>query len=184
LETVIRETQNIREMDILGRNTLLAYAGDIVIFGESKAELINSALNLLTNSEKKCDSESMKLKQNIRLLGESRQLCKSLRVGQYLFEQVEDFKYLGVNISQRNDMHNEVKLRLVSANRGYHTVRSILSSRLLPRETKTKLYISDLRPTAMYACETSSTTKGDELKLLLFEKKILRKMYGPILNPE
>ncbi|KAL4092204.1 hypothetical protein QTP88_026743 [Uroleucon formosanum] len=68
---------------------------------------------------------------------------------QYLFEEVEDFKYLGVNINQRNDMHNEVKLRLVSANRGYHTMRSMLSTRLLSRKTKTKLYIAYLRPIAM-----------------------------------
>jgi len=64
-------------------------------------------------------------------------VMQSLRVGQYLFEQVGDFKYLGVNINQRNDMHNEVMLRLASANRGYHTMRSMLSSRLLSRETKT-----------------------------------------------
>jgi len=68
-------------------------------------------------------------------------VMQSLRVGIYLFEQVDDFKYLGVNINQRNDMHNEVKLRLVLANRGYHTMRCILLSRLLSRETKTKLYI-------------------------------------------
>jgi len=38
-ERVIRETQNIREMEMLGGNILLAYADDIVILGESKAEL-------------------------------------------------------------------------------------------------------------------------------------------------
>jgi hypothetical protein len=78
----------------------------------------------------------------------------SLRVGQYLFEQVEDFKYLRFNINQRNDMHNKIKLKLISANRGYHTMRSMLSSRLLSRETKTKLYIAYLHPITMYACET------------------------------
>jgi len=36
----------------------------------------------------------------------------------------------------------------------------------------------------MYACETWSTTRGDEQKLLIFERKTLRKIYGPILNPE
>ncbi|XP_025425893.1 uncharacterized protein LOC112694589 [Sipha flava] len=35
----------------------------------------------------------------------------------------------------------------------------------------------------MYGCETWSTTQGDENKLLTFERKILRKIYGPILNP-
>jgi hypothetical protein len=111
-------------------------------------------------------------------------VMQSLKVGQYLFGQVEDFKYTGININQRNDMHNEIKLRLVTANRGYHTMRSMLSSRLLSIETKTKLYIAYLRPIAIYACETWSTIRGNELKLLIFERKILRKIYGPIINPE
>jgi len=34
----------------------------------------------------------------------------------------------------------------------------------------------------MYGCETWSTTRGE--KLLIFERKILGKIYGPILNPE
>lgn len=59
-------------------------------------------------------------------------------------------------------------------------MRSLLSSRLLSRETKTKLYIAYLRPIVMYACEIWATTKGNEQKLLIFEKK----MYGPLLNLE
>jgi sorting nexin-29 len=47
LKRVIREMQNSREMEMLGGNTLLAYADDIVIFGESKPELTTSILNLL-----------------------------------------------------------------------------------------------------------------------------------------
>ena len=36
----------------------------------------------------------------------------------------------------------------------------------------------------MYCCETWSTTKGDEEKLLIFERKVLRKIFGPIYNSE
>jgi len=39
--------QNSREMEMLGGNTLLAYAYDIVILEEFKAELTTSTLNLL-----------------------------------------------------------------------------------------------------------------------------------------
>jgi len=34
----------------------------------------------------------------------------------------------------------------------------------------------------MYACETWASTKGDEGKLAVFEKKILRRIYGPVFN--
>lgn len=54
---------------------------------------------------------------------------QDLRVGQYSFEQVVDYKSLGVNINQRNNMHNELRLILVSENNeGYHTMKSILTS--------------------------------------------------------
>jgi hypothetical protein len=33
-----------------------------------------------------------------------------------------------------------------------------------------------------YACAIWATIKGDDEKLRLFEKKILRKIYGPVFN--
>lgn len=41
-----------------------------------------------------------------------------------------------------------------------------------------------MRPVLSYACATWATTKGDEEKLLRFEKKILRKIHGPIYSQE
>lgn len=34
----------------------------------------------------------------------------------------------------------------------------------------------------MYACETWSTTQGDEEKLLTFERKVLQKIHGSAQN--
>lgn len=31
---------------------------------------------------------------------------QNLRVGQYSFEQTEDFEYLGINVNQINDMYS------------------------------------------------------------------------------
>lgn len=44
------------------------------------------------------------------------------------------------------------------------------------------LYSSYLRPVLSYGCETWLVTKGDEEKLLTFERKILRRIYGPIIE--
>jgi hypothetical protein len=59
----------------------------------------------------------------------------------------------------------------------------MFTSKLLSKDTMIKLYITYLHPIAMYGCETWSTTKGDENKLLTFERKVLRKIYGSVLNP-
>lgn len=53
----------------------------------------------------------------------------------------------------------------------------------LSRKTETNLYIDCLCPIVMYACEIRARTKGKKLKkLLIFERKILRKVYGFVLN--
>lgn len=79
-------------------------------------------------------------------------------------------------------MHSEVKHRINSANRAYFLMNKLLSSKMLSWATKENMYVAYLRPIVMYACETWSTTQGDEEKLLIFERKVLRKIYGPIRN--
>jgi len=96
----------------------------------------------------------------------------ALNVGPYSYEHVVEFKYLGVNINTKNSMHNEIQNR---ANKAYFAMNKMLSSRLLSKGTKEKLYISFLLPIVMYAYETWSTTQGDEEKLFTFERKI----HGP-----
>jgi hypothetical protein len=61
-------------------------------------------------------------------------------------------------------------------------MNKLLNSKMLSWETKEKMYVTYLRPIVMYACETWSTTKEDKKKLLNFERKLLRKIYGPIRN--
>jgi len=48
--------------------------------------------------------------------------------------------------------------------------------------TKNKLCITYLRHIVMFACETWASTKCDKGKQAIFERKILRKIYGPDYN--
>jgi len=41
----------------------------------------------------------------------------SIVVDNYKFEKVDNFKYLGVNINNKNDMHIEINERISSGNR-------------------------------------------------------------------
>lgn len=47
---------------------------------------------------------------------------------------------------------------------------------------KGKIYVAYLFPKVTYDCETWSTIQGDEEKLFIFERKVLRKLYGPVRN--
>jgi hypothetical protein len=53
-----------------------------------------------------------------------------------------------------------------------------VSSRLLSKNLKNKIYINIILPVVLYGCETWSLTLREERRLV-FENRVLRKMFGP-----
>jgi hypothetical protein len=76
-------------------------------------------------------------------------------------------------------MHEEIKGRLYSGNACYHSVQSLLSSRLLSRIVKVKIYRTTILPVALCGRETWSLTFRAELKLRVFENRYVRRIFGP-----
>jgi hypothetical protein len=76
-------------------------------------------------------------------------------------------------------MHEEIKSRLKSGNACYHSVQSLLSSRLLSRNLKVKIHRTIILPVVLYGYETWSLTLREEYILRVFEKRVLRKIFGP-----
>jgi hypothetical protein len=54
-----------------------------------------------------------------------------------------------------------------------------LSSRLLSRNVKVKIYKTIILPVVLYGCETWSLTLWEEHRLRVFEKRVLRRIFGP-----
>jgi hypothetical protein len=69
--------------------------------------------------------------------------------------------------------------RLNSGNACYHSVQSLLSSRLLSRNVKVKIYKTIILPVVLYGCETWSLTLIEENRLGVFENRVLRRIFGP-----
>jgi hypothetical protein len=63
-----------------------------------------------------------------------------IKIANSPFEGVEKFKYLGTTLTDQNCMQEEIKSRLNSGNARYHWVQSLVSSRLLSRNVKVKIY--------------------------------------------
>jgi len=57
-------------------------------------------------------------------------------------ERVEEFKPLGTTSTNQNYIQEEIKSRLKSENACYHSVQNLLSSSLLSKNIKIKLYIT------------------------------------------
>jgi len=58
----------------------------------------------------------------------------------------------------------------------------MLSSRLLSKNLKIKIYRTVILPVVLYGCETWSLTLREERRLRVFEKRVLRKVFGPKRN--
>ena len=81
--------------------------------------------------------------------------------------------------SSVNSIAEEIKSRLRSGNACLHSVQNLLSSRLLSKNLKIKIYRTIILPVVLYGCETWSLTLRKERKLRLFENMVLRRIFGP-----
>jgi len=70
------------------------------------------------------------------------------------------------------------KSRLKSGNACYHSVQNLLSSRLLTKNVKIKIYRSVILLVIIYGCETWSLTLREERRPRVFENRVLRGIFG------
>ena len=70
----------------------------------------------------------------------------SVRIDNSTFERVEEFKYLGTTLTNQNSIPEEIKSRLRSGTACYHSVQNLLSSRLLSKNLKIKIYRTIILP--------------------------------------
>jgi hypothetical protein len=102
----------------------------------------------------------------------------SIKVAKRSSAVVAKFTYLGTTLTDQNCMHKEIKSRINLGNACYHLVQSLLSSRLLSRNLKVKIYKTIILPVVMYGCETWSLTLREEHRLRVFENRVLRRIFG------
>jgi len=102
---------------------------------------------------------------------------QSVRTDCSTFERVEEFNYLGTTLTNQNSITEEIKSRLRSGNACYHSVQNLLSSRLLSKNLKIKIYRTTILP-VLYGCETRSLTLREKRKLRVFENRVLE-IFGP-----
>jgi len=61
----------------------------------------------------------------------------------------------------------------------YYSVQNLLSSSLLSKKLRIKIYRTIVLPVVLYGCETWSLTLREERRLRLFESRVLRRVFGP-----
>ncbi|KAJ4452170.1 hypothetical protein ANN_03688 [Periplaneta americana] len=102
----------------------------------------------------------------------------NIKIGDLSFEEVEKFKYLGATVTNINDTREEIKRRINMRNACYYSVEKLLSSSLLSKNLKVRIYKTVILPVLLYGCETWTLTLREEHWFRMFENKVLRKIFG------
>ena len=81
-------------------------------------------------------------------------------------------------MNENNSIEEEIKERITLGNKAYYANQDLLKSKLLSKKSKLRMYQTLVRPVVTYACETWVLKENIKLKLMVFERKILRRIYG------
>jgi hypothetical protein len=106
-------------------------------------------------------------------------LMKGATINGVTYDGVAEFIYLGTLISNDISVNKEIQRRILAGSRIYFAAISLFRNRLLSRATKIRLCKTLIRPVVTYGAETWTMTKKEEQAVLIFEKKIFRRIYGP-----
>jgi hypothetical protein len=95
------------------------------------------------------------------------------------FENVAQFRYLGKTIINQKLIQEEIKRRLNSGNACYHSVQNLLSSCLLSKIIKIRIYKTIILLVVLYGCKTWSLILREGHRLRVFENRVLKRIFGP-----
>jgi hypothetical protein len=98
------------------------------------------------------------------------------------FGSVATFKLLGTTLTNPNDIHDEIKSRSNSGNVRHYSVPSILSSRVISKNPKIKIYKTVILPAVLYGCGTWSHTLTNTDRD--FPRIVCRRTLGPKMEAD
>jgi hypothetical protein len=77
-----------------------------------------------------------------------------------------------------------LKERIMMCNKAYYANRQLFNSSITSRSSKLQMYHTLICPVATCGSESWTLTVEEERTLGIFERKVLRKIYGPVKENE
>jgi hypothetical protein len=117
-----------------GALQLLVYADDVNILGGSIHDINkNTEALVVASKEIGLEVDAEKTKYMVMSRNQNAGQNHDIKIDNKSHERVEQFKYLGTTLTNRNSIQEEIKSRLKSGNACYHSVQDLLSSSLLSK---------------------------------------------------
>lgn len=181
LEYVIRKLSVDDKGTMITKTTqIVAHADDINILSRS----FPRSREIMINLDKAAKEVRLRINENkTKIMTQTRRRTprrQNSTIGEYKVENVEKFTYLGTILSTDANENDEIKGRLHTANRAYYSLLPIIKSRYIHRKTKIRIYKTIIRTIMCYGSETWMLTQTSEKMVNTFERKILRRILGPI----
>jgi len=91
-----------------------------------------------------------------------------LKIKNYKFERVENFKYLEVILNEDNNNQTDFQERINNGNKTYFMLKKFFKNENIPKKLKLRLKKTAIDKTLTYALETWTLTKRDRKQLNIF----------------